>query len=220
MFDCGQKISCVCFDVGKTLVNFSGEHSLSQKLALTYNVDVRTFRDKTDGFIYLDLPVDELAHEMDLVFGHKQEQNVVELISFHKTRQCLFDDVIITLKALHKRNIQIGIISNTYMWSVISMKDLGLSDYFEHEIYSYQVKCSKPDVKIFKKAEESFGMPSTKCMYVGDSMMADVAGAKNAGWKAVLLDREHKTHIFENLMPDFIIYSLKDIVCIIDQLNG
>lgn len=66
-------------------------------------------------------------------------------------------------------------------------------------VLSYDVGCEKPDGKIFAAAEEMVAsilqeqnseLEDWRKVYVGDEYDKDVVGATNAGWHAVLIDRE------------------------------
>lgn len=71
-------------------------------------------------------------------------------------------------------------------------------------VLSYDVGCEKPDKKIFGAAEEmvalmleqdsgkaqKLDLEQWRKVYVGDEYDKDVVGATDAGWQAVLIDRE------------------------------
>ncbi|PNS20794.1 hypothetical protein CAC42_2725 [Sphaceloma murrayae] len=75
-------------------------------------------------------------------------------------------------------------------------------------IMSYDVGHEKPDKRIFDAAthmlkdmlrvegQEDASLSSWRCLYVGDELIKDAGGALDAGWDAVLIDREQET-IFE-----------------------
>jgi 2-haloalkanoic acid dehalogenase type II len=56
-------------------------------------------------------------------------------------------------------------------------------------ISSETAKAYKPHVTIFKALSESIGLTPDKTLYVGDSRLADVAGAKNAGMRVAWVNR-------------------------------
>ncbi|KXS94161.1 hypothetical protein AC578_7672 [Pseudocercospora eumusae] len=68
---------------------------------------------------------------------------------------------------------------------------------FDFAVMSYDVGYEKPDVRIFRAAEEVLGWlveeggtRQWRKVYVGDEFDKDVTGALEAGWNAVLIDRE------------------------------
>ena len=52
---------------------------------------------------------------------------------------------------------------------------------------------AKPDVQIFRIAEEKWGMNPANTYMVGDSLENDITGAKNAGWKTIWMNHHRYT---------------------------
>ena len=53
-------------------------------------------------------------------------------------------------------------------------------------IYSGDEGVEKPNVEIFRKAEQRSGLAGKRLIYMGDRVDADMAGAETAGWDSVL----------------------------------
>ncbi len=101
----------------------------------------------------------------------------------------VFYDVPPALDALASRGIQLGIVSNWDDRLRPLLDALRLSKYFEAIIVSCEAAFSKPSPVIFQHASKKLGMAPEFILHVGDSMEQDVAGAKSAGFQAVLLER-------------------------------
>ena len=70
----------------------------------------------------------------------------------------------------------------------------GWGPYFAAVVVSARVGAIKPDVAIFRTAEDALGMrgaPAGAILHVGDDRRADVAGARRAGWRAAWLRRRN-----------------------------
>jgi 2-haloalkanoic acid dehalogenase type II len=67
----------------------------------------------------------------------------------------------------------------------------GLS--FPVVISSESARAYKPHVAIFRQLSEQLGLPAERILYVGDSKLADVTGARNAGLQAAWLNRKRNT---------------------------
>jgi len=65
------------------------------------------------------------------------------------------------------------------------MRDLGLTDLFEATVISCDVGYMKPHPRIFHYALERMGVEAEEAVMVGDSLRADVEGAKTLGMGAV-----------------------------------
>lgn len=70
---------------------------------------------------------------------------------------------------------------------------LGLRQFFSGIVVSGAVGASKPEEKIFRLAERTARFPSLIWM-VGDNPIADIEGAKNAGWHTAYLAKPGAPH--------------------------
>jgi HAD superfamily hydrolase (TIGR01509 family) len=100
----------------------------------------------------------------------------------------LFPDVIPTLEALKARGLRLGAVTNRgwsgpRFWQ--ELEDLGLAPFFETVAVSCEVGYLKPHPRIFQVALEAMGLRPERVAMVGDSLRADVAGAKALGMVAV-----------------------------------
>jgi 2-haloalkanoic acid dehalogenase type II len=97
----------------------------------------------------------------------------------------------------------------------------GLS--FPVTISSELARAYKPHAAIFRMLTESLGLAPEKVLYVGDSRLADVAGAKNAGLRAAWINRRGADRSIEDgsghadgVTPDYEIDSLERLIDILD----
>jgi putative hydrolase of the HAD superfamily len=83
--------------------------------------------------------------------------------------------------------------------AVVSNWDVSLHDVLERTalrrlvdavVISAELGVGKPDPAIFRAALERLGADASSAMHVGDSLEADVAGARAAGLEAVLVVRD------------------------------
>lgn len=102
----------------------------------------------------------------------------------------IFDDVLPALDSLAARGIDLAIISNWDERLLPLLKDLRLAKYFEQIVVSCDIGFPKPSPVIFEHAAKKLGLPPQNILHVGDSANHDVAGAKKAGFQALLLDRD------------------------------
>jgi putative hydrolase of the HAD superfamily len=101
----------------------------------------------------------------------------------------VFVDVFPALQEFRKRGYRMGIISNWSPTLPMMLYNLGLLAYFECVVVSATVELEKPGKDIFDKALESMGAAPGTTAHVGDSLKHDYHGARDAGLKALLLDR-------------------------------
>jgi len=94
-----------------------------------------------------------------------------------------------TLTALRSSGLKLGILSNTFVHGYSlekHMDQLGILDFFDVRLYSYQFPFRKPDQRIFKIAAERIGQPPENILFVGDRIDKDIAPALKNGMHAAL----------------------------------
>ena len=101
-----------------------------------------------------------------------------------------FDDVVPALTALRAGGARLAVVSN---WDV-SLHDVlartGLAPWFDVVVTSAEERTQKPEPALFLRALERLGgVDPAAALHVGDDLGADVAGARAAGVRGVLLDR-------------------------------
>lgn len=100
----------------------------------------------------------------------------------------VYDDVFPAIDLAVSKGVRIGVITNFDERIFPLMKALDLIQNFEVIVASCEVGLEKPDVAMFRQAEEK--LPGVSYGIIGDQLEDDVHGGMKAGWKAVLLDRE------------------------------
>lgn len=94
-----------------------------------------------------------------------------------------------TLGRLVGLGLKMGIVSNTFVHASsldAHLKELGLFDFFDLRIYSYQLKFRKPDKRIFLEAAKRLGVGPEHTLFIGDRINKDVKGALRGGMIPVL----------------------------------
>ena len=115
-------------------------------------------------------------------------------------------DVVRDLKS---QGVQIAVVSNAEGQVQRDLDQAGYGGLFETVVDSHLVGVSKPDPKIFHIALERIGAQADSTGFIGDVPSIDVAGARAAGLRPVLLDRH-------DVYPDEPVDRLRSI----DQLGG
>ena len=105
----------------------------------------------------------------------------------------IFDDAFPALEALAERGMKLALISNwdTRLRDLLARLDL--LKFFDPVLISCEIGTRKPSAAIFHSASEALRVAPSAILHVGDSPGNDVAGARGAGFKAVLLQRQAKT---------------------------
>jgi HAD superfamily hydrolase (TIGR01549 family) len=129
-------------------------------------------------------------------FGIRNKDYVVErLVGMWNKNEFLgkpFFEVIDVLKYLKEKGYKVGLISNTNPTIMRVIDKYNLHQYFDSEIYSFQEGILKTNPELFQRAIARLGLGPDEVIMVGDSIQTDVIGARNAGLKAILIDRMNK----------------------------
>jgi len=103
----------------------------------------------------------------------------------------LYSDVRETLMELKEKGLKMGIVTNGFQKDIDDiLSRTNLTGFFDVTVGVDAVGKPKPDRAIFAYAVRKLGVPPEKTVFVGDNPIADYEGAKNAGLKPLLLDRD------------------------------
>lgn len=100
-----------------------------------------------------------------------------------------YHDAHDTLRELRERGVRMGLISNFEPWLEDLLRDLEMLDFLEVLVISGKEDYEKPHPRIYELALERAGVSPRQSLHVGDSPVSDYDGAREAGMRAVLLDR-------------------------------
>ena len=101
-----------------------------------------------------------------------------------------FDDVVPALTRLGGQ-FKLGSISNGFA----DLQLIGLASHFQSSLAAHSFGSAKPNSAIFRAACDALSVSPSQAVYVGDDLQLDVAGAQNAGLRAVWINR------FERSLP-------------------
>jgi putative hydrolase of the HAD superfamily len=101
-----------------------------------------------------------------------------------------FPDVAPALAALRERGCRLVVVSNWDCSLSGWLAGAGLDGFFEAVVSSGGTGVAKPAPGIFERALEVAGVGPDEVVHVGDSLDNDVAGARAAGLRAILVERD------------------------------
>lgn len=124
-------------------------------------------------------------------------------------------DAIPTLKELYQK-YRLGVVSNFAIPECVIklLRNSGIDDLFEVIIVSGAVNRRKPSEEIFRQALEMMKLSAEETVFVGDTIDADIEGAKAVGMKAVYIDRRLQK-ASEKFKPDYTIKRLSELPAIL-----
>ena len=87
---------------------------------------------------------------------------------------------------------------------------------FDLVVASDELRCYKPHASVFREACARLGVEPSEAVYVGDSPWADIAGARNAGMRAVWLNRHGRQWPEDIAPPETTITTLGDLAGLLE----
>jgi putative hydrolase of the HAD superfamily len=101
----------------------------------------------------------------------------------------LFPETRSVLGRLRLIGLKLGVVSNFDSRLYTVLNDLQILDFFDVITISSETGYAKPHPGIFAAAVQSAGVPASRVLFTGDSLMDDCQAARDAGLDAYLLDR-------------------------------
>lgn len=102
----------------------------------------------------------------------------------------LYPDAEPTLNRLKADGYFLALVSNAPAETTETIKALGLSKYLQSVVVSGVVGFSKPNPEIFKIVLKELAVTPEEAVHVGDLYEADIVGARNAGIRGLLINRD------------------------------
>ena len=114
----------------------------------------------------------------------------------------VFPDTVPCLEKLKDNGVQLGIISNFDTRLISVLNSLKLEHFFTSTTISSVAGFAKPDHNIFKIALAKHQFNAEQAWHIGDSLVEDYQGGKNAGINSFLLNRNSHVLNLENELPN------------------
>ncbi len=174
----------------------------------TYHFVLRELLEKL-GHVEVAEPV--IRSALDAMFEITQSNWVLE------------DDAMDMIRQLKSRDYKLGIFSNAgddkdvrmLVWS------LGLRPHFDFVLTSAACFYRKPHPRAFEIALARWNVPPEEAAMVGDSLQADILGAKNLRMQAIWIKRraQFTEQEVQRIRPDFSLNSLEKLFPTLERMN-
>jgi putative hydrolase of the HAD superfamily len=210
-------IKAVFFDLYFTLVKYEpSQEEIEADMLHKFGIDVSAERlrgplAQANDTIYkelVDRPLSQRSKEDTMALYARFHRNILKGAGLEagenvimgllagqfqaKMKLALFDDVLPALDDLKKRGLTVGLISNIERSMSGALDELGLSSKLDVIVTSLDAGANKPQPEIFRYAMKKVNVTPAQSIYIGDQYLVDVIGAKSAGMKGILLDRDSR----------------------------
>jgi len=133
----------------------------------------------------------------------------------------VFPDTIETLSTLKDRGFELGLVSNSKSdWlirSILQRQDL--ESFFQVIVTSAALRIRKPRAEIFAEALKTLKVKAAESVFVGDSIQADVSGAKHVGMRSIHVLRRPITTPHPSI-PDATVTNLSEVPPLLSSWNN
>lgn len=114
-----------------------------------------------------------------------------EFLDLYRANWVGFDDAHETVLSLRARGYVIAVLTNGYFEQQRDkLEAIGMLDLVEHLLASADLPAFKPDPRAYAALCEALGLHPAEVTYVGDDVVADAHGARDAGLRSIHIDRD------------------------------
>lgn len=236
-------IKAILFDMFDTLMLIEKEHAFynpavkSMHQYIVKNGIQVTFASFRDAYIKArDLLYEEADLKMEEPHFDLRVKNALQNLGFTKEAQTsivqgatnAFSQQFMSFVRIDNNASQVlnelnskyrlGIVSNFAIPECVQqlLEREHLTQLFEVIVISGAVNKRKPNPEIFDLALEKMQLDATDVAFVGDTVDADVKGAKDMGMKSVYIDRRPQKGL-EEYSPDYTIKTLNELPSIFEK---
>ncbi|UVK98632.1 HAD family hydrolase [Pseudomonas sp. B21-048] len=151
-------------------------------------------------------------------YGHTEAFDLADQgfeVFLHARHQLdIFPEVQPTLEIL-ANHYALGVVTN----GNADVRRLGLADYFKFALCAEDIGIAKPDVRLFHEALRRGGATAETAVHIGDHPGDDIAGAQQAGLRAIWFNPAAKVWEAEKA-PDAEIRSLTELPGLLARWNS
>lgn len=245
------KFKAILFDLGNTLLYFNGSwpevyaqadlellnYLQSAGLKIEEMVFLQEFRNRINEYFkhreieYIELTTSYILRNLLKDLGYPNIPGEIIRNALEKMYQVsqahwlLEDDCLAMLITLKNEGYQLGIVSNASNDADVQklIDKSQLRKYFDFALSSAACGIRKPDPRIFSIALAYWGYKNTDVLMIGDTLNADILGAKYSNIHSVWVKRRanipSKFDYAEKWFPDDTIETLAELPELIKKLS-
>ena len=210
-------------------------HLCAQGMELNLNTFPSEFRKHLNDYFkqrekdLLEATYTSVLRELLIEKGYDDVSSTVirdaldQLFAVTQSNWALEEDARETLETLQGNGYKLGIISNAGDDHDVQQLAHGFSihSYFDFILTSAACSYRKPHQRIFELALANWYLLPSEAAMVGDNLVADIKGAKDAGLYGIWINRraDPVSETQERVKPDASISSLTELPKILDKLQ-
>jgi HAD superfamily hydrolase (TIGR01549 family) len=245
------RIDHLIFDLGSTLIYFDADWAALLTTSLAELMDrliasgieldrmkfSAQFRSRMQAYFqereteFIEYTTAYILNQVLTEWGYPQVPDAVTrpaLAAMYAVTQAhwkLEADAHPTLELLRDQGYRLGLISNAGDDADVQalVDNASLRPYFDIILTSAALGVRKPNPRIFWNALEHWGIQPSQAAMIGDTLGADILGARNAGLLSIWITRRADTpanHAHaDTIQPDASIATLGELPSLLEKLN-
>jgi 2-haloalkanoic acid dehalogenase type II len=236
----------ILFDLGGTLMHSRGDwgpileradHALTAKLhEYDIELDRHTFRARLHQYYdqrdqdFRETTYHFVLRELLEELGYAEvDESVIRsalnaMFSVTQTNWALEEDTLATIQKLKSREYQLGIFSNAGDDKDVQelIEYFGIRSYFDFVLTSAACYYRKPHPRAFEIALAQWSISPNDAVMIGDSLHADIYGAKNLNMQTIWITRRAQYNVDDEqrIKPDLSLHSLKELYPALELIHA
>jgi 2-haloalkanoic acid dehalogenase type II len=238
-------IQHILFDLGGTLMHARrdwapvferADQALTKKLSKYHiKLDAKTFRTRLHEYYkqrdndFQETTYHFVLRELLKELGYAEVAESIlrsaldAMFTITQANWNLEGDTVSTIKKLKSQKYNLGIFSNAGDDKDVQelIEKFGIRSYFDFVLTSAACYYRKPHVRAFEIALAQWSISPEDAIMVGDSLGADIFGAKSLGMQTIWLTRraEYTADEKQRIQPDFSMNDLDGLFPILEQIK-
>lgn len=145
-------------------------------------------------------------------YGDDHVDAAFEVFDDARNDVTLFPGVCAALRGLRERFVLVAVTNGN-----ANLEKIGISELFHDVVSAAATGAAKPSRRIFDAAVAAGGASAAQTLHVGDDPLADVHGARDAGLKAVWVNRNGDDWPGEYHQPDLEVRHIGELDALLGQ---
>lgn len=196
-------------------------HTFRTRLHQYYDQRDKDFQETTYHFVLRELLKEVGYAEVDETILRSA---LDAMYSITQTNWMLEEDTLTALQKLKSKKYQLGIFSNAGDDQDVQelIESFGIRSYFDFVLTSAACYYRKPHPRAFEMALAQWSISPKEAIMIGDTLQADIYGAKNLGMQTIWITRRAQFNADdeERIKPDFSLRNLNELCPTLEQINS
>jgi putative hydrolase of the HAD superfamily len=184
-----MSIQVILFDIGGVIVKWKDEwlyNDVAKKFGLSEPLLANEGKKELSNLRLGKISEHEMWQRIGKKINSKELSNIKDSLIYDifKEKTSVDNSIFGIIKQLQRKNIRVGILSNTASVTHSIVEELIDMSYFDYQFLSYRIGREKPDERMFEYVTDQIPYSKEEIMFIDDKL-SNVNAAKEFGIKAI-----------------------------------